>query len=175
MANTTANFELTGETRHAYSGDALHRIRAIRDIPSQNVKAGDLGGWVGEHATVTGNAWIADGAQVSGHAVIEDEARVEKGAQVKGSARVSKNALVTGGAFVTGHSIVTDNARISGEASVCDEVVVCDRATMTDFSQAYGKVVVGGTTAVMASSVLDGEFHYIGDEVIADDEEDEEM
>ena len=50
-----------------------YRIRALRDIPQQNVKAGDLGGYVeGEHnLSQDGDAWIRDGICVFGPARIE--------------------------------------------------------------------------------------------------------
>ena len=38
-------YELTDETKDI-NGITLHRIRALRDIPSVGVKSGDLGGWI---------------------------------------------------------------------------------------------------------------------------------
>ena len=60
----------------------LRRIRALRDIPRYNIKAGDLGGWVesenklsqegdcwvGVSAIISGNAWVGGNAWVDGNA-----------------------------------------------------------------------------------------------------------
>ena len=66
-------YELTDETINL-CGITLHRIRALRDIPSAGVKSGDLGGWIekesnlcqNDNAWVCGNALVYGGAEVCG-------------------------------------------------------------------------------------------------------------
>lgn len=38
-------YEFTDEVKNI-DGKTLHRIRAVRDIPEHDIKAGDLGGWL---------------------------------------------------------------------------------------------------------------------------------
>ena len=44
----------------------LRRIRALRDIPRYNVKAGDLGGWVESEKNLSqeGDCWVGGNARV---------------------------------------------------------------------------------------------------------------
>ena len=60
----------------------LHRIRALRDIPSQRVKEGDLGGWIEKESNLSQecDCWVGEDAQVYG------EAEVYGNAWVRGSA-----------------------------------------------------------------------------------------
>lgn len=45
METKDLHYEFTGETIEYYCR-TLHRIRAKKDIPIQNIKIGDLGGWI---------------------------------------------------------------------------------------------------------------------------------
>lgn len=60
-------YEVTSETVRE-DGKLLHRIRALIDIPEQNVKADDLGGFVETENNLShnGTCWIRDNARVSG-------------------------------------------------------------------------------------------------------------
>ena len=72
-------YELTDETKN-FCGITLHRIRALRDIPSAGVKSGDLGGWIEkesnlskyDNAWVYGDAKVCDNAEVCGNAEVMD-------------------------------------------------------------------------------------------------------
>ena len=50
--NMNNKYELTDETKN-FCGITLHRIRALRDIPSVNVKSGDLGGWIEKESNLS--------------------------------------------------------------------------------------------------------------------------
>lgn len=54
------HYELTGETKIAPNGETMHRIRATKDMPHHWVRAGDVGGWIGEEIAFLDGAWIAD-------------------------------------------------------------------------------------------------------------------
>jgi hypothetical protein len=60
-------YEFTGETEF-YAGRTLHRIRALVDIPTVGVAAGDLGGWIeGEdNLPHDGTAWVFPAVKVMG-------------------------------------------------------------------------------------------------------------
>lgn len=98
-------YEFTGEVKNI-GGKILHRIRAVRDIPEHNVKAGDLGGWIEAERNLSqkGAAWVADSA------LVMDSARVTGKARVMDSARVTDTALVMGSARVMGEALVTNSA-----------------------------------------------------------------
>lgn len=66
-------YEFTGEVK-SIDEKMLHRIRAVRDIPEHNVKAGDLGGWLEteENLSHNGAAWVMNSAYVMGKARVMD-------------------------------------------------------------------------------------------------------
>lgn len=112
-------YEFTGEVKYI-GRKILHRIRAVRDIPEHNVKAGDLGGWLEteENLSHNGAAWVTGDAVVTGAAWVTDSARVTDSACVTGSAWVTGKVCVTGLACVTGSALVTGKARVTGNAWV---------------------------------------------------------
>ena len=65
-------FEFVPGDTATIAGVTLTRIRALRDIPEANVKAGDLGGYLQseENLCSSGAAWASGEAQVSGEASI---------------------------------------------------------------------------------------------------------
>ena len=102
-------YELTDEIKE-WQGHTLHRIRALKDfeVSCDEVKAGDLGGWVeGENnLSQYDNCWIFGDAKVSGKA------------EVFGKAKVSGDVLIFGNAKVSG------KAEVFGNAEVCNETLV---------------------------------------------------
>ena len=80
-------YELTDETKN-FCGITLHRIRALRDIPSVKVKSGDLGGWIEKENNLTqyGDAMVCGDATVCGNAMGSEEGRVGGEARSRGTA-----------------------------------------------------------------------------------------
>ena len=113
-------YELTDETKN-FCGITLHRIRALRDIPSTGVKSGDLGGWIEKESNLcqNDNAWVYGNARLCG------DARVCDNAWVCGDARVYGGAWVCGNALVYGDAEVYDNARVYGDVRVYGNAKVC--------------------------------------------------
>lgn len=60
-------YEFTGETRALSSTTILHRIRAVIDIPSAGVNAGDIGGWIESDSNLSnsGDAWVGGNAHIN--------------------------------------------------------------------------------------------------------------
>ena len=83
-------FELTGESKVGIHGITVYRIRATKDIPKLEVKAGDVGGWVQSLHLENGSARVGDSAWVSGNAQVFRDARVSGNAQVFRDARVER-------------------------------------------------------------------------------------
>ncbi len=116
----------------------LFRIRALRDIPSAGVKAGDLGGyieneenlsqegrcWIGGEACVYCKSYVFGDAQVYGNAHVFDHAQIYGNAQVFENATVYNCALVFGNASIFDKGSVFGNVQVFGNAIVCGNIVV---------------------------------------------------
>ena len=137
-------YELTDETKNL-CGITLHRIRALRDIPSVKVKSGDLGGWIEKESNLT---QYGD-AMVCGDAIVSDNAMVCGNAMVYGDAKVSDIAMVCDNAMVYGDAEVSDNAMVSDNAKVCDNAKVSDNAMVCGDAMVYGNAMVGGNAEVI--------------------------
>lgn len=96
-------FELTTDSIKR-NGVTLYRIKSLIDF--EDVKAGDLGGYVEKEENLSqyGDAWAFDDAQVYGNACVSGNA------QVGGNARLSGNALVCDNARVVGNARLSDDA-----------------------------------------------------------------
>lgn len=137
------HYTLTNETIQ-HEGKTLYQIKATKDLPHHNVKAGDLGGfvegyhnldgeaWVAgnakvyENAQVFGKAWVYGNAWVSGDAWIFGDAQVFGNAWVFGDAQVFENAWVSGNAYLYRYARVSGDARIFGYASVFGNAHIVD-------------------------------------------------
>lgn len=142
-------YELTDETIEV-SGHTLHRIRALREFPTNNyqsnVEKGELGGfvesednlsqsdysWLFDNAKCYGNARVMDGAFATDEAEICDNASLSQYAEVHGSAVLRDNARVYGNANVWGSAEINDNA------TVCDFAEVNENACLYDNAKVYG-------------------------------------
>ena len=179
-------YELTDETKNI-NGITLHRIRALRDIPSVGVKYGDLGGWIKEehnlcqngdawvyvdarvydNARVYGDARVYGGAEVCGNARVYGGAEVCGNARVYGYARVFGDAWVYGGAEVCGNARVYDNARVYGGAEVCNNARVFGYAwvfgdaRVCDNARVYGNAWVFGGAEVCGNALVYGNADYM--------------
>lgn len=130
----------------------LRRIRALRDIPTVGVKAGDLGGWIEREHNLSqaGDAWVADEARifdtarvdvfalVSGHAVVHEGAMVAGSARVYDHADVSGVAWVFGSAQVLGSVVINGNMRVTRDALVAsDEDILHDTVEASESFDAF--------------------------------------
>ena len=175
-----SKYKLTNE-------QGLFRIQALVDIPSQNVKAGDLGGlvasegnlsqegtcWiynnaiVSDNAIVSGNARVSDNALVYGNArvydnaLVYDNARVYDNAHISGNSRVSGNAHVSGKALVYGNALVSGNARISGNAHVSDNVIVYGNACISGNARVSGNARISGNAIIYGNAEISASSDYL--------------
>ena len=138
-------YELTKETETLAGGTVLRRIRALRDIPRFDVKAGELGGFVEEENNLSqdGDAWVFGNAKVYGKALVSGNARVFGNAKIYGKALVSGNARVFGDAWVFG------NAKIFGDAEVSDYAEVSGDARVSGNANVSGDAEVSGDADYM--------------------------
>ncbi len=120
----------------------LFRIRALRDIPRVNVKAGDFGGFVQSESNLSqeGDCWIGDNACVYGDAYISGNARIFQNAQVCGNAQVYGNAQVFGDAKVYDRSRIFGDAKIYGNAQVFSNTWVSGDLEINEFMKLSGAI-----------------------------------
>ena len=116
-------YELTDETMELY-GTTLHRIKALLDF--NDVKAGDLGGWVENEDNLSryGNAWVYGNAKIYGNAWVYGDAQVGDNAEIYDNAWVYGDALVHNDAQIGGNAEIYDNAKIYGNARVFGDAQV---------------------------------------------------
>jgi len=146
----TDKYELTDEKTILYDGHTLHRIKALKDIPSKGVKKGDLGGWVESYDNLDqmGDCWVADNAYVYGNAKVYDKAWVYGDAQVYGKAKVYGDAKVSGTAMIYGNAEVYENAQVYGKSQVYDNAKVYGNAKVYRRWYIYGNIKVHGTAKI---------------------------
>lgn len=131
------HFEFTEEFI-THKGKKLHRIKALRDIPEQNVKKDDLGGWVEKKKNLTDNAWVFNNAK------LYDNALLCNYAALKDNAEAYDNALIKGSSIVGGNSKIFEYATIS------------DNSFIHDNSKIYGNVKIKGNSVIIGNSILFG-------------------
>lgn len=178
-------------------GFRLYRIEATRDIELSDgtvVKAGEKGGYVESHATLSseGNCWVAGEAKawgearISGDALLKDSAEASRFAVLKdeavvgGEARVLDSAVVCDRGTVGGSAVVSDKARVAGDATVSgratleDEAMAAGKATITDDVRMTGharvldSAIVSGNAQLRDYATVSGEAHVYGDTLMAD-------
>ena len=102
----------------------LYRIRALKDF--NDVKAGDLGGYVASVKTLSqeGDCWIYDDACACDYSYVCDNATLRGNAVIKHRASIHHNAqlqddvIVGGDAYVLGDSCLTGKLRIYDDAYI---------------------------------------------------------
>ena len=131
-------YEMLQDDKIKIGGRILYRIKALKDFKDdelyQDVKAGDLGGYVEKEKNLSqeGNCWVYGNARVYGDARVFGSAYVFDNASVYGNAYVFDNARVYGDAYVF------DNARVFGSAYVFDEACVYGNACVCDNAKVRG-------------------------------------
>lgn len=159
------HYDFTAETKMV-GRETLRRIVAVVDDPGGKFLAGDLGGWLGENATLEDNGWVADEAAVygqacvSGNGLVCDNAKVFDLARVTDEAMVMDDARVHGSAKISGSAEVCDSAVVSGKVKVKEEASVCSEAIVSD------KVTVGGCAIVCGQAAVRGRAQLSGDVLV---------
>lgn len=171
----STKYECTGETR-SHFGRTVRRIRALVDIPSKAVTAGDLGGWIeyARNLSDEGSCWVADNAIVCDEAEVRGSATVSGSAVVTGYSKVTDHALIYGHAYVNGHTKVSGNACIGGSAtatgysSVSDNAIVGEHATLRgfavvkDYARVFGSADVGEKAIIYGHAKVEGSAKVLG-------------
>lgn len=149
----------------------LYRIRALKNLPSHGVEAGDYGGWIENETNLSqdGQAWIKDcamaycGAYVSGSALLSGYANVSLDSEICGQAKISDHAKVT-------KTDVGGNSEISGNA-VVDSSTISGGSKVTEFARVMKSNLLNSTSVRGKSSVTSSTLHDCiveGESIIAD-------
>ena len=96
-----------------YYGKTLYRIEAIRDIPIQEVKKGDIGGYIEKYDNLEDNGWVSGNGRVYGNGVVSDNGRVSGNGMVCGDGWVYGDGRVSGNGWVSGNGRVYGNGWIN--------------------------------------------------------------
>ncbi len=164
-------YEITDIRMH--NAPKVRRIRALRDIPSIGVKAGDLGGYIEykRNLSQAGDCWIGEDAKVynngvvSGNAHVFGDARVIGDAHVFGDARVMGDAWITGYAQVSDHVRVLEHAQIYGRVSLTQNMKISGWSYISSLSQIYyadgvtiffdtkGQVIINGNRTALDTNI----------------------
>ena len=141
-------YEFTGKTLANGCYSILKQIRALRDIPRHDVKAGDIGGWIeySDSLSQEGDAWV------SGNACVYQDARVWDNALVSRNACVFGNAKISGDAEVSDYSMVFDRARIYGRAKIRDFAIICGSSRIHDDALISTNSVIQGKAHICDSA-----------------------
>ena len=134
----------------------LFRIRALRDF--NNIKAGDLGGFVATEDNLSHdeNCWVYDSARVYGNAQVFWDAQVHGNAQVYGDAHVYGDARVYDDAQVYDDARVY-SAQVFGSAQVYGDARVYDNAQVYVDAQVFGSAQVFGPAQVFGNAQVYGD------------------
>ena len=171
------HFKLSDESIE-HNGHKLFRIIATIDIPSANVAAGDIGGYVEHENNLHDFAWVADDAKVYEHAKISGYAIVMNRAEVYGDAKVSgyvevcndakvyeyaqlhefakvyDNVEVYGNASLNGNAEAYNNSKIYGSAVVYDNVEIYDRAKVYGIARMFGNAKIYDDVEVYGEAII---------------------
>lgn len=142
----------------------LHRIRALRDI-GQEVKAGDLGGFVEHEGNLSAepgdDAWLFDDAIVCGEGYVDRNSILREEAIVCGHAYASHGTVMGGHtraedeAYLRG-AILTGHARASGFAMILSSQDTGKAPTLSGQAAVYGQVA-GDVRLTGTALVISGE------------------
>lgn len=131
MKKMNQKYILTDDTRYI-DDHMLHRIQAIKDFG--DVKAGDLGGWIGSYRNLsqTGDCWVYDDSCVYEKAIVLGDAVIRNNSFIFGNADVNKGAVIVHGS-IYGYTCITDFARV--------ESVTCHRAVVRGNAKLYSTAI----------------------------------
>lgn len=155
----------------------LYRLKALRDIPEHNVKAGDLGGfvtskknlsqegscWIGGEAQVISDVQVSQRAYIGGQAVVRvysgfmrnyagSPIFIKGGARIEDYAEVHTIRVYPNDRYAT--CVIEGNAKIYGNALIENVLSVYGNAKIHGKARLLGSDIICGTSEVYGSSTL---------------------
>lgn len=151
-------YELTDITKQLDDGTILHRIKALKDIPRYNIKAGDYGGWIESEFNLSheGDCWLADDAIIRDNAMIINSVYACNYAVIADHARAIDNAHISGHAYMRDYSHVSGNVMIKDYVKICGTAVILDDVHMFDHASANDNAGIWGDTYLFGDACAHG-------------------
>jgi bifunctional N-acetylglucosamine-1-phosphate-uridyltransferase/glucosamine-1-phosphate-acetyltransferase GlmU-like protein len=152
----------------------VHRIMALRDIPAQDVKSGDMGGYVSSKKTLShrGDAWITPNAAVISnpeieydYVVIGDVLIADQAVLVDTRVRFSSRLIIGGNAYIQQSRILSEasepqQSSIIGDieivgSTIIGQIKIRDKAYIHDsnISGSEGLPVITAGASILGSSI----------------------
>lgn len=150
----TQKYKILQDVTMEHAHRTICRIQALKSF--NDVKAGDLGGWVESEDNLSqeGNCWIYDEAKVYHKAIVSDNAEIHSYAEIFDSAKVYQNATIWGKAQIGHLARIYGNAEIHATATVMNVVRV------------YGNAFIGGNTLLHENAKVYGNAQVYDDTII---------
>lgn len=150
-----------------HNGRVLYRVQALQNF--NDVKAGDLGGWVESEQNLSqeGESWIFDEAKVYGNAKVLQNARVYNNVEVFDNARVYDTAAIYENAKICGYAGVYDDCTVYGNAEVYDEAGISGEAAVFGNAKVFGSATVNGNAHISGDARISGDAEIYGDAVVS--------
>lgn len=140
-------FRLVYNNQIIRSGKTLYQIEALKDF--DNVKKGDLGGWVESEDNLSqeGDCWIYGDASVQDNAIVRDDATIYDTVEVHGNTEISGKARLS-------HVVkVYDNVKISDRAWICG----------IDRSHCHRPIIIRNNVEIYGNASIHGQDLHIFD------------
>lgn len=116
-------YNILQDTMTEINGCTASRIVATRDFG--NVKAGDVGGYVSSHESLShkGLCWVHDDAAILEGAWVCDNAQIRDRAIIKGDATVCDGAevcdvVIVDGAWIGNDTVLCGNGMVTGDMEI---------------------------------------------------------
>ena len=124
-------YELTDETIE-FEGRKLYRIKALKDIPSIGVKAGDLGGFVESEYNLSQerDCWIFDDAKAKDKSYVCDNSCMYGNSSMRDYSSMCDNSSMRGYSSMEDNSCLIKNGRLHKGTSLFGDLVL-DRPIKT--------------------------------------------
>lgn len=156
-----------GEAPWGKNAQKVYRIKALRDIPSINVKAGQFGGLVTSEMNLSqfGDCWINYNAKVFGHVFVVDSAYI--GGNAKVTCDMDEESIV-----IRGNTSVGGNATITleenADGSPITDTAIMGNVNITDNANLRNVRLMRGDISISGHAVLDGVAEVTGNAVFKD-------
>ncbi|MCB0802844.1 MAG: hypothetical protein KDB74_07080 [Flavobacteriales bacterium] len=154
-------YKLTNESL-IFEGRTLYRIKALRDIPSWGVKAGDLGGYVQHEYNLdqSGDCWIFDNAKAM------DNSQVTGNSRMYGNSYMCENSRMYDYSLMRDNSSMRNNSSMRGNSSMCDNSRMCENSGMYGDSVMRDYSCMCENSSLIKNGMLQGETYLIKDLVV---------
>ena len=147
-------YELIKESKIMFEGRDIYRIRALKDF--NNVKAGDIGGWVcsEDNLSQEGDCWIYDKAKCLDKAKMYNEAKMYDNAVMLNNSIMYDNSKMFNKAKMFDKSIMCNNAEMCGNATMYDSSIMYDNSKMFNNSKMYDEARMFDNAVMFNDSII---------------------